>query len=190
MKIIEAQSAVLTNYEVYTHLIEQRDKYASKGLSERRPGNLETIVREVYKPQNSLPSKLTICLLKQLLAYFAEAPSPLGSYPFPYNKNTIRTLLTRLRRWDFTKAEIIMIMNLRPTKPETLNTIVEQMEERFPGDELQAEICAVIADVLGRPDGEAERKAMTSNAEEARAGLGNGEGAVGKDVRESMEVDV
>ena len=61
-----------------------------------------------------------------------------------------------------------MIINLRPTKPENLNTIVEEMEERYPGDDLQKEIVGVIAEVLGRPDGEAERQAMTDSAKEAR----------------------
>jgi len=149
MKILEAQSATLTNYEVYTHLIDQRARYRKKGLRGRRPGNLETIVKE-------------------LLDYFHEAPSPLGSKPFPYDSKTIRTLLERLRPYDLTKAEILMIMNLRPTKPENLNTIVEEMEERFPGDELQKEIVGVIVDILGKPDGEAERQAMTDNAEVAR----------------------
>jgi hypothetical protein len=107
-------------------------------------------------------------LLLQLLDYFQEAPSPLGSKPFPYNESTIRTLLERLRPWDFTKAELLMIMNLRPTKPENLNTIVEEMEERFPGDELQLEIVREIASVLGRPDGVAETQAMANNAKAAR----------------------
>lgn len=50
MKILEAQSAQLTNYEVYKHLTEQRERHAKllkvkdKG---RRPGNLETVVKEV-----------------------------------------------------------------------------------------------------------------------------------------------
>lgn len=61
-----------------------------------------------------------------------------------------------------------MIMNLRPTKPENLNTIVEEMEERFPGDELQWEIVGAIAEILGKPDGEAERQAMSDEAKEAR----------------------
>lgn len=61
-----------------------------------------------------------------------------------------------------------MILNLRPTKPASLNTIVEQMYERFPNLEQQLEICDTIADVLGRPDGEAERQAMTESATEAR----------------------
>lgn len=60
-----------------------------------------------------------------------------------------------------------MIMNLRPTKPENLNTIVEEMETRFNDDE-QNEIVKVITEVLGKPDGEAERQAMTDNAKEAR----------------------
>jgi hypothetical protein len=46
MKILEAQSATLTNYEVFVHLKEQRARYA-KGLKGRRPGNLETVVKEV-----------------------------------------------------------------------------------------------------------------------------------------------
>jgi len=64
-----------------------------------------------------------------------------------------------------------MILNLRPIKPENLNTIVEEMEGRFPGGELQQEICEIIAEVLGKPDGEAERHAMSDNAIEARKEL-------------------
>jgi hypothetical protein len=47
MKVLEAQSATLTNYEVYTHLTEQRARYSKKGVKGRRPGNLETVVKEV-----------------------------------------------------------------------------------------------------------------------------------------------
>jgi hypothetical protein len=61
-----------------------------------------------------------------------------------------------------------MIMNLRPTKPENLNTIIEEMEDRYPNDEQQLKIVTLIAEVLGKPDGEAERQAMTDNAKEAR----------------------
>lgn len=45
MKIIEAQSAVLSNYEVYKNLVEQKEKY--KKIKRRGPPNLETVVREV-----------------------------------------------------------------------------------------------------------------------------------------------
>lgn len=45
MKIIESQSAVLSNYEVYQHLIDQRDTY--KKEKRRGPSNLGTVVKEV-----------------------------------------------------------------------------------------------------------------------------------------------
>lgn len=45
MKVIESQSAVLSNYEVYQHLVDQRDRY--KKTKRRGPPNLETVVREV-----------------------------------------------------------------------------------------------------------------------------------------------
>ena len=47
MKVIEAQSATLTNYEVYNHLMEQETKH--KGQRKRKlPGNLATVTKEVY----------------------------------------------------------------------------------------------------------------------------------------------
>ncbi|CAG8970896.1 hypothetical protein HYALB_00000875 [Hymenoscyphus albidus] len=157
MKILEAQSATLTNYEVYTHLLDQEERFASRTKArgprappvEHRPSNLKTVTKE-------------------LLNYLREAPSPLGSNPLPYNENTIKKLLEGLRPWNFTKGEILMILNLRPSKPENLNTIIEEMESRFPGDEEQEQILNVIGDVLGRPDGKAESKAMAENANKAR----------------------
>lgn len=171
MKILEAQSAQLTNYEVYKHLDDQKERHKKLKWNKdkgRRPGNLETVVKEVYLIFVRDQDK---CLLDlQLLEYLTEAPSPLGSHPFPYNENTIRLLLEKLREFKFTKAEIIMIMNLRPTKPENLNTIIEEMEYRFPQEEQQEKIVSLIAEVLGTPDGKAEKQAMTNSANEARKG--------------------
>jgi len=151
MKILEAQSAQLTNYEVYTHLTElKRRSNERKGnrAMGRPPGNLETIVKEI-------------------LDYFDQAPSPLASKPFPYNENTVKSLLIRLREFRFSKSELIMIMNLRPANAGNLNTIVEELEGRFD-DEQQMAIVEAISEVLGKADGEAERQAMTDNANEAR----------------------
>lgn len=48
MKILEAQSATLTNYEVYAHLTEQKRRYRDKKNEKSyRPTNLDTIVNEV-----------------------------------------------------------------------------------------------------------------------------------------------
>lgn len=45
MKVIESQSAVLSNYEVYQHLVDQRRRY--KPTKRRGPPNLEMVVGEV-----------------------------------------------------------------------------------------------------------------------------------------------
>jgi hypothetical protein len=58
-----------------------------------------------------------------------------------------------------------MMLNLRPTKLENLNTIIQEMEDRFPGEVMQKEILAVITKVLGKPDDEAERQTMADNTE-------------------------
>ena len=68
-----------------------------------------------------------------------------------------------------------MIMNLRPIKPEILNTVVDSMESRFPGDEQQAEICEAIRGALGQPNWDVEREDMKNDAEEARKNAGEGE---------------
>lgn len=51
MKIVEAQSAVLSNYEVLQHLVDQRARYKQK--KRRGPPNLETVVREVSRQDAS-----------------------------------------------------------------------------------------------------------------------------------------
>jgi len=69
MKILEAQSATLTNYEVYTHLNDMKEDwqkriakakaegkrlekagYEAEYIHTRRPGNLETISSQVRGP--------------------------------------------------------------------------------------------------------------------------------------------
>lgn len=45
MKVLEAQNAILTNYEVHSHLVEQKERYAQ--AKRKGPPNYETVVREV-----------------------------------------------------------------------------------------------------------------------------------------------
>ena len=49
MKILEAQNALLSNYEVYEFLAERQERLAKQQKQNRRrgPGNLETLIREV-----------------------------------------------------------------------------------------------------------------------------------------------
>ncbi|KAG9231056.1 DNA-directed RNA polymeras-like protein III subunit RPC9 [Amylocarpus encephaloides] len=191
MKILEAQSAALTNYEVYTHLVQQDERYERRKterlerLKKEKKGKGKAIKQE---HADRRPGNLATMSI-ELLNYLREAPSPLGCKPLPYDEKTIKRLLEGLRPWDFTKGEIIMILNLRPTKPENLNTIVEEMEERFPGDEDQLAILSVIEAVLGRPDGDAETKAMKANANKAREAEQGDEEDVEITTEQKMDVD-
>ncbi|KAH8670441.1 RNA polymerase Rpb4-domain-containing protein [Tricladium varicosporioides] len=185
MKILEAQAATLTNYEVYTHLQEQKIRHAEVKLEEERKhrekkAKLIAKAKEAGKEipylrgpghdgegnSSRRPGNLNT-MRKEVLDYLGEAPSPLGSDPFPYNERTISNLLKALRSWDITKGEMIMILNLRPTKPENLHVVVQQIEDRF-SEEDQNRILKAISNVLGQPDGEAEREAVNENAKEAR----------------------
>ena len=79
----------------------------------------------------------------------------------------MKILFKRLQPYNLAKSELLLIMNLRPANEGVLNTVLEEMGDRF-SDEQQAEMVEIIGDVLGRADGEAERHAMTENAKEAR----------------------
>ncbi|KAG5979150.1 hypothetical protein E4U55_005500 [Claviceps digitariae] len=130
MKILEAQSAVLSNYEVYQHLTDQRDSY--KQNKRRGPPNLETVVRE-------------------LLQYLRTEPSPLSQKPLTYTPDCIAQLLEKLRPYELSKGEVVMMLNLRPASVAALNTIIEDMPERF-SDEQQEDMVNSIAQILGQFD--------------------------------------
>ncbi|KAJ8066020.1 hypothetical protein OCU04_005114 [Sclerotinia nivalis] len=146
MKILEAQSATLTNFEVYTHLKDVQTKHRTGG---RRPGNLDNV-------------------MKELIQYLEEAPSPLAQKPCPYKEDTIRNLLEQLRPYDLTKAEILMIINHRPTSMENLNIIIEELELRFPDENEQWAIIDVVKEVLGAQDAEEMKQTMADNTEIAK----------------------
>ncbi|KAL0941020.1 DNA-directed RNA polymerase III subunit rpc9 [Colletotrichum truncatum] len=139
MKILEAQTAVLTNYEVYQHLTERKLGQGQKKRGERRgPGNLET-------------------LAKELVQYLRTPPNPLCQDPITYHPNCITQLLEKLRPYDLAKGEVVMILNLRPASVAALNTVIEEMTERFD-DAQQEEIVNIIAEVLGSFPQEAEEE--------------------------------
>ncbi|KAF4461123.1 Calcitonin gene-peptide-receptor component [Fusarium albosuccineum] len=128
MKIVESQAAVLSNYEVYQHLVDQQDRY--KKAKHRGPSNLQALVHA-------------------LLEYFRIHPSPLSQNPLPYTEGCITQLLERLRPYNLAKGEVIMILNLRPASVAALNTVVEEMYERF-NEEQQEAMVNIIAEVLGQ----------------------------------------
>ncbi|KAI1369026.1 HRDC-like protein [Xylaria arbuscula] len=127
MRVLEAQNAVLTNVEVYTFLQNQAKEYQAQ--KRRGPSNLETLRGEVIN-------------------YFETYPGPLSQKPLPYDVNAIPELLKKLKAYNISKGECIMIVNLRPTGTVVLNAVLEDMEGRFT-EQQQEEIVNIITEVLG-----------------------------------------
>ncbi|KAK3304332.1 RNA polymerase Rpb4-domain-containing protein [Chaetomium strumarium] len=140
MRILESQNALLSNYEVYQHIIDQRKR--NKAQSRKVPGNAHHIMTEV-------------------IAYLHEKPSPLAKQEVTqaYGPSTIPRLLEKLREAnlpsELTKGEVLSILNLRPDNSAVLSTAIEDMEERFTEEEQQM-IVAIIGEVLGRDEPEEE----------------------------------
>ncbi|KAI1376025.1 HRDC-like protein [Hypoxylon crocopeplum] len=128
MKILEAQSAVLTNVEVYTFLNNQAQQYQDQ--KRKGPANLETLRKEV-------------------LQYFEAPPGPLSQKPLPYDASAIPVLIQRLRQYQITKGEFIMLLNVRPSNIPALNIVIEDMEDRFNSDQ-QQEILDITIEILGQ----------------------------------------
>lgn len=58
-------------------------------------------------------------------------------------------MLERLRPYELSKGEIVMLLNLRPAAVAALNTIIEDMPDRFT-DNQQEELITIITDILGQ----------------------------------------
>lgn len=56
--------------------------------------------------------------------------------------------MRKLAKFDLTKAELLMIFNLRPKDAAALDPIIEEAENRFNEEELE-EILVAIREVLG-----------------------------------------
>ena len=84
----------------------------------------------------------------QVLQYLKSAPGPLSQAPITYGPQCVSDLLTRLRPYELSKGEAVMMLNLRPASVAALNTIVEDMTDRFSAEQ-QEEMVAIIAQVLG-----------------------------------------
>ena len=150
MKILEGQSNLLSNHEVYEHIQEQQKKNRSK--NRRVPPNQFTLTKDV----SELPSwqKYAQANLKQLLTYLRTKPGPLANQDktHQYSAEALHELFKKLReanlQSDLSKGEMLMIVNIRPTNVAVLNTVVEDMLERFTEDE-QQKIIDIITETLG-----------------------------------------
>ncbi|TLS25233.1 hypothetical protein PpBr36_07167 [Pyricularia pennisetigena] len=131
MKILEAQNAVLTNYEVYIHLIESETRFSSRHKKEHRrpPKNYQAVTKDVAN-------------------YCRTYPNPLSQKPLTYTKDSLAQLLGRLAEFGLAKGEVLMLANLRPTELPGLHVCIEEIAERFT-EEQQTQILEAVVEVLG-----------------------------------------
>lgn len=171
MKVLEAQSAVLDNYEVRQHLKEQNARYKRRQYP--IPANLKTSVDKLLEWFNARDSSSE----QAESAESVDEINLMTQTPLPFSQERIATLLERLRPFDLSKGEVLMIINIRPRSFMALNGIIDEMPERLT-DEQQLEVVEIIGDVLGRPS-----PPQTGGAGDARAGgQGAGSGKGGADV--------
>lgn len=107
----------------------------------------------------------------QLLQYLQTAPSPLSQKPITYTPPCIKTLIERLQPYELSKGEVIMILNLRPSSVAALNTVLEDMGDRYTETE-QEQLVAIISEVLGQfdePEQEADADTAMEDAADAAA---------------------
>ncbi|MCJ1473724.1 hypothetical protein MMC13_002375 [Lambiella insularis] len=136
LQILASQSATLTNHEVLSHL---------HSLSSRRAQPNSKTPAPLPTPSLKAPNYETI--LKELTEYLSTSPLPTYAAPF-YSAAATRTLLQRLKPYHLTKAETLMVLNLRPRDLGLLDCVVEECDERF-SEEQQEAILRIVGEVLG-----------------------------------------
>lgn len=95
-----------------------------------------------------------------MIKYFETNPVPLSQKPQPFDVSAIPVLLEKLRPFKINKGECTMLLNIRPTTVPALNAVLEDIEERFDEDKMEA-ILNIIIEVLGQfPPEEGEGDAM------------------------------
>ncbi|EAQ86610.1 hypothetical protein CHGG_07863 [Chaetomium globosum CBS 148.51] len=153
MKILESQNALLSNYEVYQHLADQRKR--NKAQNRRVPGNAHQVMNEVGFLQTIIILPDTESTNKDRSPNIsAEKPSPLEKQEETqtYSPAAFSLLFEKLREAnlpsELTKGELLSILNIRPSSTALLSTAIEDMEERFDDDN-QNKIVDIIAEVLG-----------------------------------------
>jgi len=170
---------------VFTHLLELDAEYSGadgEGRARKKPDNLKIIMKDVGRPLlQSLHFPPTIspqpypdpgigvagCLTRsQTLTYLRRPNAPLTD---PYNASALTSsssLFARLApKYRITKAEYVMLFNLRPKNLAELEVIIEEASTRFGEEELM-EILEIVADVLGYADGREGQAGAGAEAEE------------------------
>ncbi|CAN6671227.1 DNA-directed RNA polymerase III subunit RPC9 [Trichomonascus vanleenenianus] len=120
MKVEAARDKLLTNFEVLEHVKETHARYKSQRRFKEMPShNLERI-------------------LSDTISYMAERPA--GSTSAPQTAENITAFMKELKanEIELERAERLQIINSAPNSLPILFNIVEECDQRFSEDQLNA----------------------------------------------------
>ncbi|KAG5457715.1 MAG: calcitonin gene-related peptide-receptor component protein crcp [Olpidium bornovanus] len=129
MEVVDARSAMLSNYEVYVVVKEHEDKR-----------------KKTATPENPVSTEAKATVEFELLRYLSEGPCR------DQTPEDVRALLRGLQGFGLTKAEQLQILNHRPSQMvEIVAQIVEECEERLTTEQSE-QLLELITSTLPEPD--------------------------------------
>ncbi|KAF8922168.1 HRDC-like protein [Mucidula mucida] len=153
MEVVNAQSALLSNYEVLSLLRELEADHLSRTKTAVRIKKEEEAAGVVSNiiPGEKHPSNVEI--IQNLRTVEVEAIKYLSAdYQVVHlqTDESVSKLVKTLSGYDLTKAEKLQIVNLAPKSLVELYAIVEELEDRLGGsmEELVAEIKSTLSSTV------------------------------------------
>ncbi|KAF5319978.1 hypothetical protein D9611_011043 [Ephemerocybe angulata] len=131
MEVINARSALLSNYEVLTLLKELESEHLARTKAIQRIKKEDEASGKGVIPGNNTTVVETS---ENLRTVEVEAIGYLGADYLPTSGQTpegITKLVKALEPYELTKTEKLQIVNLAPTTPVELYVIVEELEDRL-----------------------------------------------------------
>jgi DNA-directed RNA polymerase subunit F len=124
MEILNESAALLSNHEVYSLISDTQPRQGKKKPSQ----NLSTITYTTMRYLERTP-----CVVQ--------------------NKDVIETFVKAMQPFELKKAEILQLLNLRPTTHVEIQLIVEETEDRLTEEQVDnlLEIIATILPPLPEP---------------------------------------
>ncbi|XP_034890846.1 uncharacterized protein [Populus alba] len=152
MKIKNPNAGALTNFEVLDFL---RSRGASRDVSRV----LAPVAASEYKVYD----------------YLVETPA------CNLTREKINEFLERCKKYDLAKAELLNIINIRPSQTVEIYTIIEEMDSRFEMPIIE-ELVELVEEVLPPPPGQPKAEGGTDENEEE-----NGEGEENNDENKAAD---
>ncbi|XP_037092786.1 DNA-directed RNA polymerase III subunit RPC9-like [Pollicipes pollicipes] len=124
MEVLDANSAILCNYEVY-ELLQDIKKGSSNKKKKNQLKNLATITYQTMKFLDGTPCK-------------------------NQSESCIKEFMQAIAKFKLTKSEKLQLLNTRPTSAVEIQLIIDESEERLKDEEVE-QILEVVRTTLPGP---------------------------------------